>query len=1029
MLYKKTVEAKLSKELFKNPTSEYKGTPFWAWNCELNKDELLRQIDILKEMGFGGFHMHSRAGMATEYLSKEFMDLVKACTDKAKKEKMLSYLYDEDRWPSGFAGGLVTKEKRFRKKDLVMTIRKREDTIPFEDAVKTGGDYLLATYDVVLDKDGLLESYRKIDEDEKTTGTKWYAYVDTEKDNPRYNNQAYVDTLNEEAIKNFIDITYEEYKQAVGDEFDRTVPSIFTDEPARGFVSRPESCKSTDKIGGIAWTFSLPDIMMKNYGIDIKKRLPELIWDRKDGDRSVRYFYHECSCEMFRKAYVKQCGDWCEKNGIHFTGHLLSEDNLISQTVVLGEAMRHYKHFGIPGIDMLCDWHNYNTAKQVQSVARQYGKEGVMSELYGVTGWHYDFRGHKLQGDWQAALGITLRVPHLSWVSMKGTAKRDYPASINYQAPWYKEYSYIENHFSRLNTVMTRGKAIVDVAVIHPVESTWVSWGPNDRNGEIINQLNKNFETLTEWLLFGGIDFDFISESLLEKDGDADGKFLKMQEMKYSTVIVPGCINLRESTLKILEKYVKNGGELIFTGDCPKMIGGSITNDVKPLYDVSKHVAFDKASILSELLPYRFVDMRNAIDNNSCNELLYSLREDNDCKWLFIAHGKTVYNNNPQSDNKNAPKAKKVRFVLSGEFDVTLYDTITGEIYPVNADVSDGKTIIKKTVNACDSLLYKLTDYTVKPVQKEERTEESGDIFSFRKCVYFQREEDNVYVVDMVSYKIDDNEKIYPEEEVLRIDDIVRKKCGIETSLVQPWVLNPQTPEHFVTYIFNVNSEIELNDVYLCAEELINLKVNGRNVELKENGWFVDKSIKRYNLPALKKGENTFEVLVPVTNRITLENMYITGDFDVKVRGCEKTIVQKTADIAFSDITSQGMPFYGGNITYKTEVDLPQCRKLNIRVPHYEGALVRVTLDGQESRIIVFAPYTASFENLKSGKHTVEFKLYGNRVNTFGNLHLPLDKYEWLGPASWKTTGDEWSYEYCLKKVGILKSPELEIIR
>ena len=56
----------LDKELFKNPTAEYRGAPFWAWNCELDKDELLRQIDIFKEMGLGGFHMHCREGMATE---------------------------------------------------------------------------------------------------------------------------------------------------------------------------------------------------------------------------------------------------------------------------------------------------------------------------------------------------------------------------------------------------------------------------------------------------------------------------------------------------------------------------------------------------------------------------------------------------------------------------------------------------------------------------------------------------------------------------------------------------------------------------------------------------------------------------------------------------------------------------------------------------------------------------------------------------------------------------------------------------
>ena len=43
--------------------------------------------------------MHVRTGMDTEYLSDEFMQLIRSCTDKAKSEKMLAWLYDEDRWP------------------------------------------------------------------------------------------------------------------------------------------------------------------------------------------------------------------------------------------------------------------------------------------------------------------------------------------------------------------------------------------------------------------------------------------------------------------------------------------------------------------------------------------------------------------------------------------------------------------------------------------------------------------------------------------------------------------------------------------------------------------------------------------------------------------------------------------------------------------------------------------------------------------------------------------------------------------
>ena len=169
--------------------------------------------------------------------------------------------------------------------------------------------------------------------------------------------------------------------------------------------------------------------------------------------------------------------DRCEGHGLMLTGHMMEEPTLKSQTAALGEVMRSLSYFQLPGIDMLCDRREYTTAKQAQSVSHQYGREGVLSELYGVTGWDFDFRGHKLQGDWQAALGVTVRTPHLSWVSMNGEAKRDYPASINYQAPWYKRYSLIEDHFARVNTAMTRGKCRTRIAVLHPVESYWLHWG------------------------------------------------------------------------------------------------------------------------------------------------------------------------------------------------------------------------------------------------------------------------------------------------------------------------------------------------------------------------------------------------------------------------------------------------------------------------------------------------------------------------------------------------------------------------
>ena len=149
------------KEIFADPPAEYRGAPFWAWNTDLKEEELLWQIDRLKEMGFGGFFMHTRSGMSTEYLGKEFMRLVRACNRKAKEVGMLSYLYDEDRWPSGSAGGYVTQHKAYRQKMLVLSLvpPERMQTLHATDEREPE---LLAVYDIVFDAQGKIKTYQVV---------------------------------------------------------------------------------------------------------------------------------------------------------------------------------------------------------------------------------------------------------------------------------------------------------------------------------------------------------------------------------------------------------------------------------------------------------------------------------------------------------------------------------------------------------------------------------------------------------------------------------------------------------------------------------------------------------------------------------------------------------------------------------------------------------------------------------------------------------------------------------------------------
>ena len=120
MLYPKN-EFPFQEAQFQNPDSEYRGTPFWAWNCYMTKEKISMMIDTLKTMGMGGGHIHCRTGLDNPYMGEEFLDLVEDSNKKLKKEKMLTWLYDEDRWPSGSGGGMVTKNEKYRIRFLVFS--------------------------------------------------------------------------------------------------------------------------------------------------------------------------------------------------------------------------------------------------------------------------------------------------------------------------------------------------------------------------------------------------------------------------------------------------------------------------------------------------------------------------------------------------------------------------------------------------------------------------------------------------------------------------------------------------------------------------------------------------------------------------------------------------------------------------------------------------------------------------------------------------------------------------------------------
>lgn len=609
-----------------------------------------------------------------------------------------------------------------------------------------------------------------------------------------FEGQTYLDTLNKDAVDDFIDSTHKKYKVKMGELFNTSSPAIFTDEPRmapRKKNLRISSAFSEEDIL-IPYSESVADFYKSKYKEDIFDMLPEYVWDDQSGRPSTfRYRYQDALSECFTRAFMDNIADWCKENGIAMTGHVLSEDSLTSQIYALGECMRVYRKMDIPGIDVLVDDRNFLAVKQAVSVQRQLGKEGVVSELYGVTQWDCSFKTFKLQGDWQAALGVTFRVPHLSWMSMEGEAKRDWPGSIFYQSPWYKKFSNIEDYFGRLNLCLSRGNAIVRVGMIHPVESAWLYMGAGDILGDKLKSYDNAFLETVSTLLKATIDYDLISESIL-----ADNTQILSD---YEVIILPRMLTIRSTTLKCLDAFLKNGGKVIILGQKPRLINGKTPDEhldrqaILYLTDICKcENVFCDIDLIDALSIYRDIMIRNA-DGFLSENIFYQLRKDGDCMWLFLSH---VY-----PKKSDCTKAEHYTVNIKGLLCAQRYDALSGEISDFMLSYNDAETSFEWECYGEDSLLLRLRK-GIPEVKDESQTFidkdhelllnnalEQENVTVLKKLISVTRDEPNMLLLDRAKVLVD-SEFEFEEDDILRLDNKIRRNIGFTPhgdEVEQPW--------------------------------------------------------------------------------------------------------------------------------------------------------------------------------------------------------------------------------------------------
>ncbi len=1035
-------------DVFKNPSAEYRGAPFWAWNGKLEPEELRRQIRIMQQMGLGGFFMHSRIGLSTPYLSKDWFNCIDACVDEAKKQGMSAWLYDEDRWPSGAAGGLVTKNPEYRMRSLkVHTLDKSTDLKWTQDTLAAFVARIEGTsvYDVRQVSKG--KTAPKL-----ASGEKLIVFViELQQGSNWYNGFTYLDTLNHKAVKAFIKVTHEAYKKHQGKEFGRTIPGMFTDEPNHG--NKLGHDNNTGDPGGLPWTGALPKTFQKRYGYNLIPHLVELVFDVEgNGIRPARLHYHDCVTHLYVDAFNRQIFDWCAKNKLTYTGHQLEEDFLSSQTNMVGSCLRTYEYMQAPGMDLLTErWRVFNTAKQVSSGARQFGAKWRLTETYGCTGWDFPFAGHKALGDWQVALGINLRCQHLAWYTMEGEAKRDYPASIFYQSPWWQLYPKVEDYFARIHTVMTRGEEVRDLLVVHPVESMWmqvkIGWRGNPATHHFDNQHTK----LTESLLAQHLDFDFGDEEHIGRLGkvakQSDGPVFRLGDATYKAVLVPPLKTMRRTTLALLRKFKAAGGTVVFAGTPSAYVDAVASTDVVDFATTCPAVPPNGSEVGAPLeKTCRRISIADAA-GKEISPALYLLREDRDTFFLFICNTSEDYTatqeyimNQPQArDRTLAFSDVRIRGLAGCKGVPVELNPETGAPTAVDFTRSANGLEIRTSLPTLGSRLFLIPKVATglplaaAPILKTLRTNK----LSGKKWDITLSESPNL-VLDRPRHKIGD-EPWQNAEEILRVDRKVRASMGIphrSGDMIQPWARtpnsNPKRTQVSLAYTFDCQA-LPTGDLFVALEQPQTFRVSLNGVPVSQDaqcGWWVDLSMHKLPLdPAvLRLGQNELVLECDyVETHPGLEIVYLLGNFGTQAHGTNVGITALPTSLQLGDWVPQGLTFYSGSVSYRRRVELKAGKgeRLFIRVPEYRGVAVRVLVDGKEAGIVAWEPNEVEITGLANGTADLQIQLIGHRRNSHGPFHLTEKWPSWTGPGEFVRSGDGWLDGYQLVPCGLMAEPEL----
>lgn len=483
--------------------ADFEPIPFYFLNDTFNENEIRIQLDVMKEKGVNAFFLHVRDGITDEtYGTAAFFGRIKFIVEESVKRGLKVWLYDEDSFPSGNAGGQIAIERPELQAYSLKVVKLKPEEIVNGVAKKVLGK-VRGLFGYALTRDGDKEVSRKITDCFGVVRRYWYrrdmdktyycdmqgklffphvragtsyseimfeanvgdatevyaAYLEPVRTDGHYGLQA--DCLNRRTTEEFIARTHEKYAEYVGKYFGTAIPGVFMDEPSAG--------------GLLPYTDEVTEKFSAAFGYDATEHYYKLSPEYTGDGKKFRREYIETITRLFIDNFISPITEWCETHGLIATGHFYGEEDPLSGSLCAQSVYRQTKLMGMPGFDVIGRYVGDREhcaliigAKIVVSSAVQNGKDRAIAECFALNPFNFGYDGLRKTGDWLFACGINALAPHAFHYGYGAYQRTDAGKSFFFQDALFDEYLEFARYSGRVCGLLSEFKQKNDTLVVLP---------------------------------------------------------------------------------------------------------------------------------------------------------------------------------------------------------------------------------------------------------------------------------------------------------------------------------------------------------------------------------------------------------------------------------------------------------------------------------------------------------------------------------------------------------------------------------